>query len=540
MYRPLATSALALILGAGPLLADVTPNEVWQNLRDGYEQMGYQVQVGSEEGSGDQLSLSDVVLTAEDETASDMTLTIPRIDLAATGDGAVRSVVEGQMTLQMRDTDPEGEEVGILLTLDAPGNQTVSSGSADEMQHSFVMPTLVLEGRALDDSNEVPVTATLTNVEGTQTNTTAADGSAAQTYLGSADMLEMQISATGPAAGAEPDMPSDDAAPDAPSEEAEGEATAPTDTPATDSFDATFRISDLTLEGEGTSPAGDLNFGNQPAAALEAGFSGAGRFAMGAIAGTFTSATTGGEGEGEDATASGEFTAASGALAVSMSAEGLTYEGSSTDMTTQLTSSGMPFPISYAAALNSFRLAMPVVASAEEQPFSLRYALEGLTLDDAIWQALDPEAALPRDPASLTIDLEGQTILSQNFMDPNFADGSQTGPDGEPVMPYQPRSLSINDLSLDAIGASVQMSGDLTFGDDPSQPVGTITGLFSGIDTLLDSLAAMGVVPQDQLMAPRMMMAMFARPVEGNPDQLQTEIEFREGGSIFANGQQIQ
>ena len=41
-------------------------------------------------------------------------------------------------------------------------------------------------------------------------------------------------------------------------------------------------------------------------------------------------------------------------------------------------------------------------------------------------------------------------------------------------------------------------------------------------------------------MGPRMMMAMFARPVEGNPDQLQTEIEFREGGAIFANGQQIQ
>ncbi|TGN57852.1 hypothetical protein E4L95_12920 [Paracoccus liaowanqingii] len=536
MYRPLATSAMALILGAGPLLADVTPNEVWQNLRDGYEQMGYQVRVGSEEGSGDRLTLTDVVLTAEEETASDMTLTLPRIDLAATGDGAVRSVVEGQMVLQMRDTDPEGEEVGMTLTLDAPGNETLSSGTADEMQHSFVMPTLVLEGRALDDTNEVPVTATLTNVEGTQTTATAADGSATQTYQGSADMLEMQVSATGPAATMPEDEATGDAAP-----EGGADATAPadgdTDT-AIDSFDATVRISDLTLEGEGTSPAGEITFGNQPAAALEAGASGAGRFAMGAIAGSFTSATTGLE--GEDATASGEFTAASGALAVSMSAEGLTYEGSATDMATQMTSSGMPFPISYAAALNSFRLAMPVVASEEEQPFALRYALEGLTLDDAIWQALDPEAALPRDPASLTLDLDGQTILSQNFMDPTFADGTQTGPDGQPQMPFLPRSLSINDLSLDAVGASVQMSGDLTFGDDPSQPVGTITGLFSGIDTLLDSLAAMGVVPQDQLMAPRMMMAMFARPVEGNPDQLQTEIEFREGGSVFANGQQIQ
>ncbi len=46
---------------------------------------------------------------------------------------------------------------------------------------------------------------------------------------------------------------------------------------------------------------------------------------------------------------------------------------------------------------NRFRLAMPIVASDQEQPFALTYVLDGLTLDDAIWQALDPEAALPRD-----------------------------------------------------------------------------------------------------------------------------------------------
>ena len=36
-----------------------------------------------------------------------------------------------------------------------------------------------------------------------------------------------------------------------------------------------------------------------------------------------------------------------------------------------------------------------------------------------------------------------------------------------------------------------------------------------------------------------MMLAMFARPSDSDPETMTTEIEFREGGSIFANGQQV-
>ena len=37
----------------------------------------------------------------------------------------------------------------------------------------------------------------------------------------------------------------------------------------------------------------------------------------------------------------------------------------------------------------------------------------------------------------------------------------------------------------------------------------------------------------------RMMLAMFTQTVEGDPDRLETQLEFREGGAIFANGQQV-
>jgi hypothetical protein len=54
----------------------------------------------------------------------------------------------------------------------------------------------------------------------------------------------------------------------------------------------------------------------------------------------------------------------------------------------------------------------------------------------------------------------------------------------------------------------------------------------------LDTLVAMGFIPEDQVMGARMMLAMFAKPGE-TPDSLVSTIEFKDGG-LFANGQQLQ
>ena len=532
MNRPLATSALALILGAGPALADVTPAEVWDSLRTSYEKAGYAIAIGAEEATDERIALSDVVLTVEGEAeAPGMVLTMPSLVLEAVGDGTVRSVVEGTTTIESTAAAPEGEgQVGFTMNLDMPGNQTISSGTPEALTHDMTVPTITINGRALDPRNEVPLTASVTNLTGRQTVNTAADGATSQTFEGRADSMEMRVDASGPSLAAETTPgATPEAQPDAPAEGAADQ---------TDRFEAVVTVADLTLQGEGASPAGQVNFGNAPTAALEAGFGGKGSFGMGATSISFSASTLTPDGTRNDT--EGGVEAAGGTLAVGLSRDGLSYEGSLTDMQTRVSGSDLPFPIAYAAAENRFRFAMPVVASEEEQPFALTYVLDQLTLDDAIWQALDPEATLPRDPASLTIDLEGKGVLSQGLMDPEAAQAAAPGPDGAAPMPLTPRSLAIKALSLDAVGATVDLSGALTFGEDPTQPVGTIEGTFGGINGLLDKLVAMGVVPAEQLMGPRMMMAMFARPVDGAEDQMQTEIEFREGGSIFANGQQIQ
>lgn len=103
-------------------------------------------------------------------------------------------------------------------------------------------------------------------------------------------------------------------------------------------------------------------------------------------------------------------------------------------------------------------------------------------------------------------------------------------------------SLTVNKVAFNAAGASADVNGQLSFNDgDMSQPpVGELNGTFVGVNGLIDNLVAMGLVPQDQVMGAKMMMMMFAKPVDGQADTLETKLEFKEGGSIFANGQQVQ
>ena len=69
-------------------------------------------------------------------------------------------------------------------------------------------------------------------------------------------------------------------------------------------------------------------------------------------------------------------------------------------------------------------------------------------------------------------------------------------------------------------------------------PVGTVSARYEGLNGLIDTLVAMGVISQDEVMGYRMMLTMFARPAEGT-DVLTTELQFNEGGEIIANGQKI-
>jgi hypothetical protein len=515
MYRPIATSTIALILGAGPVLADVTPAQVWDNLRETYTEMGYQMQVGNADQAGTILTVTDIVLTPKDKE-HDLKLTVPKIVLQQTGGGDVRSVIEGQMNLEMRGETKDKDPIGFAMMIDAPGNETLTTGTPEAMNHSVTAPEVTMEGHGLDTDNKTPVSVKLTDLAAQQTQTQGDDGANNQTFEGSVASAMVEMSATGPSVRHD-DMTGDSPKPVDP------------DGPK-DSFNSTITVKDVTFQGNGTTPAQETDMASDPSGALRAGYAGQASFAMDALSGTFDSQTAGMPDQ-QPSNTSGSFDAANGTVTMSMDQDKLSYEGKAEDMSAKMSSDDLPFPIAYSVAENSFRILMPVLAADEEQPFALTYGLTDLTLSDDIWQAIDPQNTLPHDPASLMIDLEGMAVMVKDFFAPDFSE-SETAP-------LLPRDLTIKDVSLDAVGATADLTGDLTFGDDPSQPVGTINGTFTGINGLLDNAVAMGLAPEQQMMGVRMMLAMFARPAEGDPETLTTELEFREGGSIFANGQQV-
>ncbi|WP_182911494.1 DUF2125 domain-containing protein [Paracoccus sp. JM45] len=515
MYRPIATSTIALVLGASPLLADVTPAQVWDNLRETYTEMGYQMQVGNTDEAGGTLTVTDIVLMPHDKD-HDLKLTVPKIVLQQTGGGDVRSVIEGQMDLEMHGQTEDKDPIGFAMKIDAPGNETLTTGTPEAMNHSVSAPQVTMEGQGLDKVNKTPVVIKLTDLMAQQAQSEGDNGATDQTFEGSVGSAVFQISASGPAVQYD---------------ETTGEPVKPVDPDGPkDSFKSAITVKDVTFQGNGSTPAQETDMASDPSGALRAGYAGQASFAMGALSGTIDSQTAGMPGQ-QPSNTSGSFDAANGTVTMSMDQDHLSYEGKAEDMSAEMVSDDLPFPISYSVAENSFRILMPVLAAEEEQSFALTYGLKDLILSDEIWQAIDPQNTLPHDPASLMVDLEGMAVMVKDFFAPDFSESETT--------PLLPRALTIKDVSLDAVGATADVTGDLTFGDDPSQPVGKINGTFTGINGLLDNAVAMGLAPEQQMMGIRMMLAMFARPAEGDPETLTTELEFRKGGSIFANGQQV-
>ena len=174
MLRLLSTSSVALIVAAAPVLAEVTPTQVWDSIIESYRSAGYAVTEGSRDEAGETLTVRDVTLSltstmptvADDETgapadaaaapadgtdpAAEPTVTMtpitfdlhmPAVVLTRTGDGNVRTVHEGDWTGKM--VSPEGqtaETPSFDLTLAMPGNEMISSGEPGNIRHELNYP----------------------------------------------------------------------------------------------------------------------------------------------------------------------------------------------------------------------------------------------------------------------------------------------------------------------------------------------------------------------------------------------------------------
>jgi hypothetical protein len=167
--------------------------------------------------------------------------------------------------------------------------------------------------------------------------------------------------------------------------------------------------------------------------------------------------------------------------------------------------------------------------------------LEGLSIDDMIWMIFDGGEVLPRDPATLILELTGKGNWFVDITDPEAVAEFEENPRA----PGDIQALSLNRLLLTVAGAELNGTGDFTFDssdlatfDGMPRPEGSATFNLIGANGLLDKLVQMGILPEDQAMGARMMMGIFARPGNGE-DTLTSTIEVNSEGAVLANGQRL-
>ena len=490
----------AALLSSTAAHADVTAEQVWADWRE-YLALGGEdsLTVGSESTSNGTLIVNDVTLSVSDPD-TDAVVTLDKITFTEAGDGTVTVAMSDSYPITVT-TAPEGEgPVSIEMSVVQEGMTIVASGTPEAITYDVTADSYGLVIDSVTPTDQMTLNEARFVLQGVEGSYTSREGELRriESTMG-AETLEIAVDAAEPAGDG--------------------------------FFTFAGTIDGLTTE---TTAALPMEMDTQsPETMFVEGFSVEADYSTGATDYSFSFSDGANTGEGTGGSASGE-------MAFSMDRTQMSYSGSAQEPRLSLSAATMPFPVELTMAEYGYDLTVPLAATEEPADFGLRLSLTDLTVNDAVWSLFDPQGALPRDPATLALDLSGTGRLFFDAMDPEQAQAMT-----EAEVPGEIHSLTLEDFTLRAAGVEATGEGaftfdntDLeTFGGFPA-PTGSASLRVSGANALIDDLIAMGVLPQEQAMGARMMLGLFASPV--GDDQLESTIEITEEGQIFANGQRLQ
>ena len=495
------TSAFALM--AGPALAQVAAGDVWADWKEVLENYGIDVATANETSSGGTTIVSGLSLGFEmPEGAFSIALgsvTFEDQPNVQTNGFSTSGTWDLNDPLVMNVTDEDGEDATIRMTLTQPGAEILVSGAPDAMRYDFNYPEISVSEFDVDGTDipeDFPAMIEVTARD--MTGYMAMQDSELRAYDSVVSLASLVA----------------DIAVDVPEDEGGG------------SFAMTFDLADLQQTTTGT--FGVIDMAMSAAEMIGGGMRQDSRATHGPARYTI-------EADGPDGAFRMEAEAASGSLDMSIDEQGISYGTSTSDTTVSITGDAIPLPaVNLSIAESGGTFSMPLVPGEAPQDFGVVLRLVGLEVDDMIWGLFDPAGQLPRDPATLIVDLGGTAILTDDFTDPDYAE------DPSAAMPGTVEELKINALQLTLAGAELTGTGDFAFDNSMGMPMpsGQADLMLSGGNTLLDTLVGMGLLPEEQAMGARMMLGMFARPGPGE-DTLTSQIEVTPDGQVLANGQRI-
>ena len=224
--------------------------------------------------------------------------------------------------------------------------------------------------------------------------------------------------------------------------------------------------------------------------------------------------------------------------------DGIALNGDGTDTSAKMFMPEIiPLEINFDAAKTAGKIALPLTSGEELKTVAMSMEISGLTVGESLWGLIDPGKAIPRDPATLRLDMTAEVKSFVDWLD--FMSVKALGDAGE--VPGEIHSATLNDLTVEAAGASLVASGAATFDNTDKvtfngfpKPTGTLDMTLKGSNALIEKLVGMGLVSDEEAMGARMGIGMVAKPApEEGEDVLKSHIELTDEGQVMANGIRI-
>lgn len=226
---------------------------------------------------------------------------------------------------------------------------------------------------------------------------------------------------------------------------------------------------------------------------------------------------------------------------LALNAEALSVSGIARDVTLSFTDAFLSTDrLEIALVQGAGELTIPVSQGPDLQDLMLTFTLDGLTLSDATWGLFDDRGALGRDAMSLEMRLALGVQLDADLLD--F--GALGELDQSTDLPFALTRIALDPFRFDGLGLDVLVSGafDIPPGafdifSDASLPVGNGRMELSGFDDLLDTLVANGVLPRAEASGLRIGLAAISRA--DGPDRVVSDLEITDEGHVIVNGQRM-
>jgi len=495
------TTALVLSLTSTGLLADVTPEDVWQAWQTASVAMGTTVTSDSAARDGDALVVSNVTLGKGTEAS----VTLETLTFTDNGDGTVTVTLPESfpfnMTIPATEGDATSKPSAVTVNVTLPGATITASGTLEAVIYDTNAPNLGLTFAITDEANP------------TATNTVEAKLSGIQVHynVGSAeaDSFQEEVSvksAVITAKGADPVNQVD--------------------------YTLTANLADVYSAANISVPKGSTE--DTFEVALAKGLTMTSQFGMGATTFELSSTQSG---------AASKITGSLKDAMVDVGADAGKVSYYNNINGVALTVASPDLPVANAAVnlgQSEIHLVFPVLKSDKPADFAFLFNMTDLSFAEDIWAVIDPGKLFKHDAATVVVDTYGQVTLAQDLtadaaaitaVDPNAAG--------------QLNALEVPNIHLKAGGAELTAQGGFTFDNSDMTtfagvpaPTGKMDIKATGVNALVDALVTMGILGKDEADQGRMMLAMFAN-VSPTADEITSTVEFKDK-HFFANGQQLQ